>query len=316
MDPDGNRSRALKWYPRAWRDRYGDDLAQYLADRYGDGHIPMTARLSMIRSGSVERLRTGGIIGTSGDPDMRIRGASILVLLAWGVFVVAGSAFAKYSEHWPLAMPRHDYWLPAAAMFAVRLAAVAGLLILLVAGLLTLPALVDLIRSEGWKPQWALARPAAVSVAVAAVASVVVVSWNRHLGPSSNATAPLALRASALVGGLLVVGALAVCGATAVALVYRLRLSRQVTRLLGVLAIAMAAVLVVIFAGALTWWVCTAIHAPWFFGTLVPRSPTSPAPAAMIVLGSMMLTGLVLAGIGTARIAVTMSRSSTTTLLR
>ena len=312
MTEDTDRSNDLKWYPRSWRDRYGDDFALYLQDRYGDGPVPIAARLSMIRSGSIERLRTGGIVGTSVDTDMRIRGASLLVLLAWGVFVVAGSAFAKYSEHWPLAMPRHDYWLPAAAMLAVRSAAAAGALILLVAGLLTLPAIVDLIRSDGWKPLWVLARPLAVAVAVAAVASVVVVAWNRHFGPSPSVTAPLALKVAGVVGGILVVCALAVSCATAVALVYRLRLSPRVTRMLGVLAITMAGALVVIFAGALTWWITTAIHAPWFFGSLVPSSPASPTPAAMVVLGLMMLTGIILAGIGTARIAVTMSRSATT----
>ena len=88
-----------------------------------------------------------------------------------------------------------------------------------------------------------------------------------------------------------------------IALVYRLRFSPRVTRILGALAVAMTMALVVIFAGALTWWISTALHAPWFFGSLVPRSPTSPAPLAMIVLGLMMLSGLVLAGIGALRIA-------------
>jgi hypothetical protein len=106
-----------------------------------------------------------------------------------------------------------------------------------------------------------------------------------------------------------VVLALAVSSGTIVAIVYRLRLSDQVTRILGVLAIAMSGVLIFIFAGALTWWITTAIHAPWFFGSFVPRSQSSPAPLAMVVLGLTMLSGLVLAGYGTVRIAVSMGRS-------
>jgi hypothetical protein len=299
----------LKWYPRSWRDRYGEDFEMFLKDRYGADPIPLPARLSMMRSGALERLRAGGVIGTSADADMRVRSASLLVLCAWGIFVVAGSAFAKYSEHWPLAMPRTDQWLPAAAMGAAQVAAIAGVLILMVAGLLTLPALFHLLRSGGWTPMWTLVRPMVVSVTVAGAASVLIVVWNHNLGPSPSATAPLALRAAGVVGGLLVVGALAVCSATAVAIVYRLCLSHRVTRILGVLAVAMAGVLVVIFAGALTWWITTAIHAPWFFGSLVPRSQSSPAPLAMIVLGLMMLAGLVFAGFGTVRIAVSMGRS-------
>jgi hypothetical protein len=90
--------------------------------------------------------------------------------------------------------------------------------------------------------------------------------------------------------------------------VYRLRLSHRATRILGLLALVMAVALAVIFAGALTWWISTAIHAPWFFGSLVPRSPGTPAPLVMIVLGLTMLSGLVLAGIGTIRITTLMSR--------
>ena len=291
----------LKWYPRGWRDRYGADFEQFLEDRYGDGPLPLSARLSMVRSGSLERLRSGGIVGSSVDPDTRVRGASLLVLCAWGVFIVAGSAFAKYTEHWPLATPPVDHWLPATGMAAVQAAAAVGVLILIVAGLACLPAFVQFMRSEGWRALWPLVRPMTLSVIAAGAASVGIVAWNNHVGPST--TTPLGLRIAGVLAGLVVIGALAVSYATLIAFVYRLRISTRVTRILGVLAVAMTLALAVIFAGALTWWISTALHAPWFFGSLIPRSPTSPAPLPMIVLGLMMLSGLVLAGIGALRIA-------------
>lgn len=310
MGPKPGHGNALKWYPRSWRDRYGEDLEAFLEDRYGVGPVPRSARLSMIRSGTVERLRAGGIIGSAVDPDVSVRGGSLLVLSAWGMFVVAGSAFAKYTEHWPLATPHVDYLLPATAMGAVQASAALGVVILAVAGILTLPALVGFVRSEGWRSMWELLKPSAISVAVAGLASIVVIAWNQHVGSSTGAdVAPLGLRVAGFAGGLLVVGALAVCCGTAVAIVFRLRLSHRVTSMLGTLTVAMTGVLVVIFGGALTWWISTAIHAPWFFGSLVPRSPTSPAPLAMIVLAMMMLSGLVLAAIGTFRIAGAMNRS-------
>ena len=291
----------LKWYPRSWRDRYGADFEQFLEDRYGDGPLPLSARLSMVRSGSLERLRSGGIVGSSVDPDTRVRGASLLVLCAWGVFIVAGSAFAKYTEHWPLATPPVDHWLPATGMAAVQAAAAVGVLILIVAGLACLPAVVQFMRSEGWRALWPLVRPMTLSVIAAGAASVGIVAWNNHVGPST--TTPLGLRIAGVLAGLVVIGALAVSYATLIAFVYRLRISTRVTRILAVLAVAMTLALAVIFAGALTWWISTALHAPWFFGSLIPRSPTSPAPLPMIVLGLMMLSGLVLAGIGALRIA-------------
>jgi len=68
--------------------------------------LPLSARLSMVRSGTVSALRTGGSwkLGRSGHP------GSVCVTpraLCVGVFIVAGSAFAKYTEHWPLA--RHKW---------------------------------------------------------------------------------------------------------------------------------------------------------------------------------------------------------------
>ncbi len=302
-----DHSKDLKWYPRSWRDQYGDEFVTFLHDRYEDGSIPLSARLSMMRSGTVERLRAAGVIGTSVDSDRRIRGASLLVLGAWGLFVVVGAAFAKYTEHWPLATPRVDQRLPAVAMGAVQVAAAAGVLVLLVAGLVTLPAFFDLVRSDGWRSVWATARAMVVSVAVAGAASTVIIAWNRQLGPSQSAPGPWALRAAGAVGGLLVVGALAVSAGTIVAVVHRLGLSHRTTRALGLLAIAMAGVLTLIFVGTLTWWIATAIHAPWFFGSLVPGASSSPAPLAMVIVDLVMLAGLVLAGFGTIRIVAAMS---------
>jgi hypothetical protein len=91
--------------------------------------------------------------------------------------------------------------------------------------------------------------------------------------------------------------------------VYRLRLSHRATRALGLLAVAMAGVLNLIFVGTLTWWIATAIHAPWFFGSLVPGTSSSPAPLAMVIVVLAMLAGLVLAGLGTARIIRDMADS-------
>ena len=303
--------RSVNWYPRSWRARYGADVEQYLEDRYGNGPLPLSARLSMVGSGTVERLRAGGIVGSSVDPDIRTRGASLLVLCAWGVFIVAGSAFAKYTEHWPLATPQADHWLPATAMTAVQAAAAAGVLIVLVAGLACLPAFLQFIRSEGCRVLWPLVRPMLWAGIAAGAASAGIVLWSNRLGP--NTTTPLGLRIAGLLTGLVVTGALAVSCGTLIALVYRLRFSARVTRILGILAVAMSMALVVIFAGALTWWISIALHAPWFFGSLVPQSPASPAPLPMIVLGLMMVSGLVLAGIGTLRIAALRRHPSGTT---
>ena len=308
MRRHNDHSDVLKWYPQAWRDHYGEELAMFLHDRYGESSIPMWARLSMTRSGLVERLRVGGMVGTSVDSDRRVRGGSLLVLCAWGVFVIAGAAFAKYAEHWPLATPPVDRRIPAVAMGAVQVGAFAGALIVLVAGLITVPAFANLVRSAGWRSLWSTMRVMSVTTIVAGIASLMIIAWIRHLGPSQTNASSWAWKAVGVTWGLLVVGALA-CGAgTVVALVNRLELSQRVTKALGVLALAMVAVLALIFAGTLSWWFSTAIHAPWPFGGLIPRPPISPTPLAMVILSALMLSGLALAGYGAVRIVGTSGR--------
>jgi hypothetical protein len=47
----------LRWYPSAWRRRYGKELVALLEDTYGDQPLPLRCRLSLIHSGTRERGR-------------------------------------------------------------------------------------------------------------------------------------------------------------------------------------------------------------------------------------------------------------------
>jgi hypothetical protein len=48
----------LRWYPSAWRHRYGEELIALLDDTYGDSPLPLRCRVSLFRSGIIERVRT------------------------------------------------------------------------------------------------------------------------------------------------------------------------------------------------------------------------------------------------------------------
>ena len=151
-DPNGDHSGVLKWYPEAWRDRYGDELIALLDDRYGSQPVPLAARISMMKAGWSERLRDAGVVGRSVGLEGRVRGASLVVLCGWALFVIAGAGFAKYAEHWDLVTPQHDRALPAAAFVAVQAAAAVGVVIFSMAGLIALPAFVRRIRERGGSP--------------------------------------------------------------------------------------------------------------------------------------------------------------------
>jgi hypothetical protein len=49
--------RVLRWYPAAWRRRYGEELIAMLDDTYDQDKLPRRARIALLRSGLVERIR-------------------------------------------------------------------------------------------------------------------------------------------------------------------------------------------------------------------------------------------------------------------
>jgi hypothetical protein len=218
----------------------------------------------------------------------------LVVLCGWALFVIAGSGFAKYAEHWDLVTPRHDRPIPSAAFLAVQAAAAAGVVVFSVAVLIALPALVHLIRERGWGAVRTPLRVTIVTSGIALVATVSIIVWSHHSAspPLNNGLWPDKIAGMAWV--VVVVAAIACGTAAIVAVVTQLDPSRRAARALGVLAVAMAAVLLAIFLGMVTWWIATAINAPWFFGSGVRGSTGPVAPPAMIGIGVLMVAGLML----------------------
>jgi hypothetical protein len=56
MNPRDVR-RILRWYPEAWRRRYGPELVAMLEDTYGEDELAPRVRITLIRSGLKERIR-------------------------------------------------------------------------------------------------------------------------------------------------------------------------------------------------------------------------------------------------------------------
>ncbi len=297
----GDRSGILRWYPEEWRARYGDELMALVHDRYGTGRVPLTARASMMRAGSAERLRHAGIVGGTVSHERRVRGASLMVLCGWALFVIAGSAFAKYAEHWDLVTPRHDRSIPSAAFVAVQVAAAAGVVLFSVAVLVALPALVRRIRERGWDTVRTPLRATILTSGVALAATVTIIVWSHHSTPTPLNRGLWPYKIAGMVWVILVLAAIACGTAAIIAVVTRLELSRGATRTLGILAVAMATVLLVILAGVTIWWISLAINAPWFFGG-TRGAISAAAPPAMIGVGAVMVVGLVLGMYGAARV--------------
>lgn len=220
----------LRTYPRAWRDRYGDELVALLEAE------PLTwrTRLNVVVAGLGERLHA------SGPPQLRM-------LWAWALFVVGGMSFQKTSEHWQVVVP-NGRALPAAAFDAVQAAAAIGSAAVLLGVALALPAFVRDLRSGGWD---ALRRP----LLFASAATVVACGSLLALSQSHDAVSASVFVVSAFCS---------LFGWTHAATAAARRLTPH--RAHTYLATVVGATMLVMTVAAAAWFGAVTAHAPSFVG--------------------------------------------------
>jgi hypothetical protein len=97
--------RVLRWYPAAWRRRYGEELIAMLDDTHGNGKLPWRARMSLLRYGLMQRIRllrkySGTYVGYS------IACGLVWAVILTTVFTHAGDAtrhtFAVFFGGWAI----------------------------------------------------------------------------------------------------------------------------------------------------------------------------------------------------------------------
>jgi hypothetical protein len=299
------RSRAqrlLRWYPDAWRVRYGDEFVALIEDTYGDDPVPARCRLGIARAGMAEHLVELGFGAGDPAPAERLQGGALLVLAAWGLFVVGGSIFAKVAEHWDVATPKADRWLPSAAYLTVVGAAALGAVLIGLAVAAVQPSFVRFLRDGGWS---AVRRPvvrAAVVTAVAVLFGAGIVVWAHHIGPVQRNGGSWLYGGAALVGGLLLVATVAGWTVAAGGTVRRLGLSFPVLRFEGLLAVALAVVMVAVLGATTVWWAAVATDAPGFLSGAPAGAAGSPVTPPLLIAGACMLAGMGLAVRGAGRV--------------
>jgi hypothetical protein len=305
--PSGSYARLLRWYPPAWRARYGDELTALMEDSYeSPRHMPARDRLNLVRSGLAERARAIRIIGSSPSPSERVRDGSVLVLCGWALFLVAGGGFGKFTDRWEAGTPTPTRAVAGIGFDTAVAMGLAGCVVVLIAAVLVGPSFARLLRRGGWEQ---VRRP--VVGAVAAIALVVALlvafaGWAHHLSPSDR-NGGLALYTVCFVAmGVLVVGAVGVATAAAVAVGRRTEPTGGTLRILGVLALALTVVMAVLLTGVATWWGAEASGAPHVvldgIGNGVPYL-SSTVPPTLLGAGLLMLVGLSLGVVGSLRVA-------------
>lgn len=294
--------RLLKWYPDRWRTRYGGELVALMEDTYGEGKVPRSAHFGIVRAGVSERLRALGFGGTERPAGEQVRAGSLLVLVAWSLFVVAGAAFAKMTEHWDAATPRGDRGLPAGAFATVQWAAFAGGAVVLLAAIIAVPAFAESIRKGGWeKVRRPFASAAIVSMSTFLLTAVMV-AWAHH-GRHLSGNGGLATHLVGTIWALLVIASIGTCTAAAVCASRNIQLSQRLLRLEGLLALLLTLAMVSITGGTVVWALAIASDAPsilWGGGSGLFGMP---GPSAEVFTALLLVGGLVISLVGSRRVA-------------
>ena len=290
-----------RWYPAAWCERYGEELLDLLDDTFAEARLSVGARLSIVRAGIGERCREGGFAGNGSTPALRARAGSLSVLGAWALFVVAGSGFAKYSEHWDSFTPAASRAVPSTAMTVLQVSAYAGALLCVTAALLSGRSFARLGQRIGTRATLRLVRPGVLAAVVAASSSGVIIVVAHHLNALQRNGGSSWYQFVGLIWVSTLVVCLVVGLATVVRVVLRLDYSRREILSLSWLGGGVAVSMLVIFGSLLVWWVAIARSAGKFFSSSLMLIPATTVPLPMIAVAVTMLLGLLVASWGVSR---------------
>jgi hypothetical protein len=275
----------LRAYPRAWRERYGDELVSLIEAESEGGRISLRVKLDVIGAGLVQRLRSSGLAGDEVPPAGRIRAGVLLVLSAWAAFVVAGLGFAKTAEHWQAITPKPDQGTPAAAYDAVLLASELGTLAVLLGIVLAVRPLYAFLRAGGWQK---IHRPVVRAIGCTGLTVLVllgVVIWAQQLTNGQRNGGDRLYSVAFLVLVACGVGSIGLWTRAAVVTARHLPLNRASLRRETFLAAVTTLTMAVMTVSATIWWASV-------YGAL---------PLRMVGMTVVMLAATALASAGTFR---------------
>jgi hypothetical protein len=299
-------ARTARWlracYPRAWRERYGEELEELIVLAAGGASISWGIRLDVLRAAARERARCALGLGPGGAPDQRAREGVAAVLCAWAAFALAGAVVAKTSEHWNAVMLGRVPVIATLGFEALRIAAVVTAAFVVVGMLVALPATIELLRRGGLVAHRRPLARAAGFVAAALGATAGLVAWADHVSPSSRAGHDVLYVIGFLVWAALGAAALLACTLAALDVQRGLRpLGSRARRTQSVLAAGATLGMAVMTAGTLAWWSAVSLRAP---GALVgsPAQVAASPWVPQLIAAALLMTGAtVTAGAGARR---------------
>jgi hypothetical protein len=93
-------TRLLRWYPRDWRERYGDEFEAVLSSSMSDGKGSFRLSFNVAREGIVARLASLGLVGNASPPLERARASVMTIFLSMLGFLSSAAVLAFYDKGW------------------------------------------------------------------------------------------------------------------------------------------------------------------------------------------------------------------------
>ena len=241
-------ARLLRWYPRTWRERYGEELLALIQDTLDEGRPTWRLRLGVIWGGLRERGHQAG---------RAVRAAAKLAVRpGLAAMLVAGTIIALLPENLSESPPPARGWQAAAAFDAVLAAVALTGAVVLASGLAALPALVRFLRAGGWpKIRRRVAWAAGATVAAGGgLAGLTLVVGSRS---PAQLDASWAYLAGWLATGLAIAVAIGLWATAAAATARHLTLVPRVRAVQLVLGAVAATLVTVVVATLDLWWSAT-----------------------------------------------------------
>src|SRR5579859_6078070 len=235
----------LRWYPRAWRERYGEELLALIQDTLEDGRPTWRLRLGVIRGGLRERGYQARQASTAAVKQL---GGGL-----WLEMLIAGAIVANLPQNLSESPSPARGWPTAAAFDAVLAAIALTGAVVLACGLTALPALVRFLRAGGWPK---IRRPVTWAAGATVVAGGGLAGLVIFQGPLSPAqlAASWPYTAGYLATGLAMTGAFGLWALAAAATAKHFTLAARVrTVQLILLAVTSTAVMVVLMTLNFLW---------------------------------------------------------------
>jgi hypothetical protein len=121
-------ARLLRWYPKAWRSRYGEEFTELLIADIGERPRSRTRTADVLRAGIVARLAAAGFCGCPLEASAQVRAS--LTSLGWCAAIFAGFGAAMWSQltvGWQWSEPDAAATTVAVVVMSAAMLAFAGL---------------------------------------------------------------------------------------------------------------------------------------------------------------------------------------------